>query len=69
MRNNLWWAWLLLGNLVWILRRVISGRSDKTEPENELTLGWGAIRIFLTIAMMVCFAASAILFFRWVRSL
>ena len=59
----------MLGNLVWILRRVISSRSDKTEPENELTLVWGAIRISLTIAMMVCFAACAILFFKWVRSL
>jgi hypothetical protein len=59
----------LLGNLVWILRRVISASSDNTEPENELTLVWGAIRILLTIAMMVCFAASAILFFNWVRSL
>jgi len=69
MRNNLWWAWLLLGNLVWILRRVVSGHSDRTDPESELSLLWGVVRIFLTIAMIVCFAASAVLFFKWLRIL
>ena len=69
MPNKLWWAWLLLGSLVWILRRVLLGRSDNPGPENELTLLGDAVRIFLTIVMIVCFAVGAILFAKWVRIL
>ena len=68
MQSAFWWVWLLTAGCVWILQRLISGRSDKTVPENELTLSWGAVRIVLITVMIFCFALSLILFIEWVRA-
>jgi hypothetical protein len=68
MQSTFWWVWLLSANCVWILQRLISERSDKTVPENELTLFWGAVRIVLITVMIFCFALSLILFMEWVRA-
>ena len=68
MQSTFWWVWLLSANCVWILQRLISELSDKTVPENELTLFWGAVRIVLITVMILCFALSLILFVVWVRA-
>ena len=68
MQSAFWWVWLLSANCVWILQRLIAERSDKTVPENELTLFWGAARIVLITMMILCFALSLILFLEWVRA-
>jgi len=68
MQSTFWWVWLSTASCVWILQRLISGRSDKTVPERELTLFWGALRIVLITAMILCFALSVILFVEWARA-
>jgi hypothetical protein len=68
MQSNFWWLWLLSAICVWILQRLISERSDKTVPETELTLFWGAVRIVLITMMIFCFARSLILFVEWARA-
>ena len=67
MQSTFWWVWLLSANCVWILQRIISGHSEKTVPDNEMTLFWGAVRIVLITVMILCFALSLILFLEWVR--
>ena len=68
MQSTLWWVWLLLASCALILQRLISERSDKTVPERELTLFWGAARIVLITVMILCFALSLILSVEWVRA-
>ena len=67
MQSTFWWVWLLSANCVWVLQRLIFERSDSTVPENELTLVWGAVRIVLITAMILCFVLSLVLFVEWVR--
>jgi hypothetical protein len=68
MQSAFWWVWLLMASCAWILQRLISERSDKTVPERELTLFWGAVRIVLITVMILCFALSVILFVEWARA-
>jgi Na+/proline symporter len=68
MQSTFWWVWLLMASCAWILQRLISERSDKTVPERELTLFWGAVRILLFTVMILCFALGVILFVEWAGS-
>jgi hypothetical protein len=67
MRMMFWWVWPLVAIGAWVSQRSISWFSDKTVPENELTLFWGTVRMALIIVTLVCLGVSATLFVQWVR--
>ena len=56
--------WLLLAVVLWLAQRFVSEISDKSVPENELTLLRGGVRTVLIIGAFVCLAVSAFFFAR-----
>ena len=58
-------VWLLAASCVWMLQRLISGRLEKTVPENDLTLFWGAVRTVLVVVMCVCSVVGVIKMVDW----
>ena len=67
-RDTFWWVWSLLAVAFWLLQRILTAYSDKTVPEKELTLVWGAVRTAVITAMLVCLVAAAILLIQELRT-
>jgi hypothetical protein len=66
-RNTFWWVWSLLAVAFWLLQRIMAAYSDKTVPENELSLAWGAVRTAVITAMLVSLVVAAVLLLRDLR--